>query len=213
MMSIRRADWYFDLLSPFAYLQLVAHLPRLRDKIEIVPRPIVLGALLAHWGQKGPAEIAPKRLHTYRLAQHRAAALGVPLRFPPVHPFNPIPASRAIVACGGDWAAVETVFALVWRDGLDLSEPASLEAMARALHAPDLAERIATDAVKSALRANGEAALAAGVFGVPSFVLDGQVFWGEDATEMFEAYVADPGLFSAPEMARLESIRMGIARK
>ena len=210
---MRHADWYFDLLSPFAYLQLAAHLPRLRRTIDIVPRPIVLGALLAHWGQRGPAEIAPKRLHTYRLAQHRAGKLGVPLRFPPAHPFNPIAAARAIVACGSEWAAVETVFALIWRDGLDLAEPAGLAALAQALHVPDLGERIAKDAVKAELRANGEAALAAGVFGVPSLVLDGHVFWGEDATDMFAAYVADPGLFASPEMARLETIRVGIARK
>ena len=212
-MTARHADWYFDILSPFACLQLKAHLPRLRETVAIAPKPMVLGALLSHWGQKGPAEIAPKRLHTYRLAQHKAATLGLPFRFPPAHPFNPIAASRAIVACGSSWAVVDAVFDLVWTQGLDLSGPAGLEAMARALEAPDLAERIGTDAVKAELRANGEAALAADVFGVPTLVMDGQTFWGEDATDMFADFVADPDLFRRPEMARLAKIPVGVSRK
>ena len=209
----RHAEWYFDVISPFAYLQLKAHLPQLRAMAAITPKPIVLGAILAHWGQKGPAEIEPKRLHTYRIAQHRAGVLGVPLRFPPAHPFNPIAASRAVVACGSDWVTIETVFDAIWRDGLDLGGAAGLEALAGRLDAPDLAERIGTDAVKRELRANGEAALAAGVFGVPTFVADGHAFWGEDATDLFAAFVADPDLFRHPEMARLETISVGVSRK
>ena len=213
MTSPRHAYWYFDILSPFAYLQLKAHMPRLRETVAIDPKPIVLGAVLSHWGQKGPAEIEPKRLHTYRLAQRRAAALGLPFKFPPAHPFNPIPASRAIVACGSGWAAVDAVFDLIWAEGLDLSTPAGLEAMARALDAPDLAARVGADGVKAELRANGEAALAAGVFGVPTFVMDGQAFWGEDATDLFADFIRDPDLFKAPEMARLETIPVGLSRK
>ena len=209
----RHADWYFDVLSPFAYLQLKAHMPRLRERVDIRPRPIVLGAVLSHWGQKGPAEIEPKRLHTYRLAQYRAGQLGLPFRFPPVHPFNPITASRAIVARGSDWATVEALFDTIWQQGVDLSTPSGLADLAGVLDDPDLAERIGTDAVKQELRANGEAALAAGVFGVPSFVMDGEVFWGEDATGLLAAFVDDPDLFRSPEMARLATIPVGIARK
>ena len=209
----RHADWYFDILSPFAYLQLKAHMRRLLEMADIRPRPIVLGAILSHWGQKGPAEIEPKRLHTYRLAQHRAGELGVPFRFPPAHPFNPIAPSRVIVARGSDWATIETVFDAIWLEGLDLSDKAGLESLARALSSPDLAEHIGAEAVKQELRANGEAALAAGVFGVPTFVMDGQTFWGEDATGLFAAFVEDPDLFRAPEMARLEAIPVGISRK
>ena len=60
-------DWYFDLISPFAYLQWKSR-DRLAGVARLRPIPIVLGAVLGHWGQKGPAEVAPKRLHTYRAA-------------------------------------------------------------------------------------------------------------------------------------------------
>ncbi len=210
---MRQADWFFDALSPFAYLQLKAQMPRLRAMAEITPRPIVLGPLLARWGQRGPAEIAPKRLQTYRLVQHRAEALGLPFRFPPTHPFNPLVALRAIVAAGSTWAAVETVFALIWEESLDLSDAANLPALAAALGLPDLAARVKSDAVKLALRRNGEAAIAADVFGVPTFVMDGETFWGEDASDLFAAFVADPDLFRRPEMARLATLPVGISRQ
>ena len=209
---MRQADWYFDVLSPFAYLQLKARMPQLRAVAEIAPRPVLLGPLLAHWGQKGPAEIAPKRLHTYRLAQHKAQALGLPFRFPPKHPFNPIVASRAIVAAGTSWAAVDAVFDLIWAEGLDLSDPARLPVLAAAVGLPDLAARLQSDGVKQALRANGEAALAASVFGVPTLVMDGETFWGDDASDLFAAFAADSGLFEAPEMARLATIPVGVSR-
>src|SRR5581483_199016 len=92
-------DWFFDVISPFAYLQL-EQLDRLQAAHDIVirPRPIVLGALLNHWGQKGPAEMAPKRVFTYRHALFRAQQLGMPFRMPPAHPFNPIKALRLTLA-------------------------------------------------------------------------------------------------------------------
>lgn len=77
MNTATTATWYFDFVSPFAYLQL-EQFERLPPTLTIEPRPIVLGALLAHWGQKAPAEIAAKRVFTYRHAQYRADKLGIP---------------------------------------------------------------------------------------------------------------------------------------
>jgi 2-hydroxychromene-2-carboxylate isomerase len=87
------ARWYFDFISPFAYLQL-RRILALRERIRITPMPIVFGAVLAHHGQLGPAEIAGKREFTYRFVQWRAAQDAVVLRFPPAHPFNSLAALR-----------------------------------------------------------------------------------------------------------------------
>ena len=110
-------DWFFDVISPFAYLQL-EQLDRLQAAHDIVirPRPIVLGALLNHWGQKGPAEMAPKRVFTYRHALFRAQQLGMPFRMPPAHPFNPIKALRLTLAMDGSLDAVRAVFRHIWRE-------------------------------------------------------------------------------------------------
>src|SRR6266487_3546889 len=92
------ADWYFDFISPFSYLQ-CEQLPTLERSIRIRYRPVLFAALLAAHGHKGPAEIASKRRFTYRFVVWQSAKLGIPLKFPAAHPFNPLSLLRlAIVA-------------------------------------------------------------------------------------------------------------------
>lgn len=209
---MEEADWYFDVVSPFAYLQWKSR-GRLLGRLHLRPVPIVLGALLTHWGQKGPAEIAPKRLHTYRICQWRAAELGVPFRFPPAHPFNPIAALRLIVALDNREDAVEAVFDAAFRDGRDISAIEVLEEIGQGLGASDVASLIGTPDVKQRLRDNTERAQARGVFGVPTVALRGELFWGEDATGMLLGFLGNPKLFKTPEMQALEAIPVGAQRK
>jgi 2-hydroxychromene-2-carboxylate isomerase len=209
---MEEADWYFDVVSPFAYLQWKSR-ARLADRLRLRPVPIVLGALLTHWGQKGPAEIAPKRLHTYRICLWRAAELGVPFRFPPAHPFNPIAALRLIVALDNREDAVEAVFDAAFRDGRDISAIEVLEEIGQGLGASDVASLIGTPDVKQRLRDNTERAQARGVFGVPTVALRGELFWGEDATDMLLGFLGNPELFETPEMQALEAIPVGAQRK
>src|SRR6516225_6529578 len=120
--------WVFDVISPFAYLAL----PRLRElptNIELKVVPVLLAALLDHFGQRGPAEIASKRRFTYRFALWRARRLGLPMRLPPAHPFNPLAALRLIIAAGSDQHAAATVLNAVFRDGRDVNDPAVIAAL------------------------------------------------------------------------------------
>ena len=79
--------WYFDVISPFAYLAL-REIEDLTKSVTIAYRPILFAGLLQHWKHLGPAEIPPKRIHTYRLCVFEAQRRGIPFRFPPAHPFN-----------------------------------------------------------------------------------------------------------------------------
>ena len=189
--------WYFDLVSPFAYLALPA-VERLAARYPVRFRPAVLGAILQHWGSLGPAEVMPKRRHTYRLCQFLADQAGVPFRFPPAHPFRSLEALRGLaIADDPDPAAVRAAFDHIWARGGD---PAALPG--------------STDpAVKERLRAWTAEAVAAGVFGVPSLVIAGEVFWGLDATPMAEAFLNDPALFGTGEMARLDALPVGVQRR
>jgi len=103
-----KAKWYFDFLSPFAYLQL-ARFQKLPPNLEVTTVPVVFGAILKHWGQLGPAEIPPKRRFVYRFFQWKADQLGLPFAMPQMHPFNPLPALRLCVAAGAQnlWACCE----------------------------------------------------------------------------------------------------------
>lgn len=200
-----QAHWYFDFISPFAYLQL----PRIRalgERFDIVPKPIVFGAVLKHHGQLGPAEIPGKREFTYRFVQWRAERIGATLRFPPAHPFNPLAALRLCLAAGGDWHAVETIFGHLWRDGRSGENAAELAEAGHRLGIDDVAAAIEDETVKTALRVNTEAALARGVFGVPTLDVGGELFWGEDATPMIEDWLADPARFSSGEYARIAAL-------
>jgi 2-hydroxychromene-2-carboxylate isomerase len=211
-MTMRDADWYFDIVSPFSYLQWATR-DRLAGRVRLRPVPVVTGALLAHWEHKGPAEIAPKRLHTYRTCQWRARILGVPFRFPPAHPFNPIAALRLIVALDASDAAVDALFDAAFGTGRDVADMAVLTEIGTALGLDDVAGAIARPEVKQRLRANTDAALARGVFGVPTIALDDALFWGEDMTDMVIDYCDDPAAFDTPEMRRLTTLPVGIERK
>ncbi|WP_439499550.1 2-hydroxychromene-2-carboxylate isomerase [Bosea sp. (in: a-proteobacteria)] len=206
------AIWYFDIISPFAHLALT-RLDAVAAQREVIMRPIVFGAVLKHWGQLGPAEIVPKRVHTYRLVTHMAATMGVPFRFPPAHPFNPLAMLRLLTALDGREAAVREAFRLVWGEGRDASDPAVLAQVAAAAGAPEAVAGISDQTVKDALRQATEEAVAAGIFGVPSLLIDGEIFWGLDAMAMAQDYLTEPERFLGGEIARVSRLPVGLQRQ
>lgn len=203
-------QWYFDFISPFAYLAW----PRVRalaQKHEISLRPIMFAGLLGHHGHKGPAEIPSKRTFTYRHVLWQAKQRGVPLAFPPTHPFNPLLALRLCVAAGTTPAAITEIFDWIWAQGRAADSPEAIAPLAAALGVHDPAA-LSAPAVKDTLRANYDAALAAGVFGVPTLLVDGELFWGEDAMGFAEAYLADRSVLSTPEMRGAANWPVGASR-
>lgn len=203
-------DWYFDFISPFAYLQW----RRLRTLDRPVTyRPVLLAGLLAHHGHKGPAEIEAKRAFTYRHVQWKADRAGIALTFPPAHPFNPLAALRLCIAAGTSAAAIDALFDHLWRDGQRGDDAASLAPVGAALGIKDVAAAIADASVKAQLQRNSERAITQGVFGVPTLVADGRLFWGEDATAMFEHFLADPAYFDSAAMRRLDALPVAATRR
>ena len=198
-------DWYFDFVSPFSYIALHG-LPELRT--PVIYKPVLFAGLLNHWGQKGPAEIPAKRRWTYRWCTWWAKELGIPFRCPAEHPFNPLQHLRLALACGCRPDAVKRIFESVWMSGANATEPAAFQALCRELGVG--AEQLA--AAKDRLRKNTEEAAARGVFGVPSFVVDGEVFWGADAMEFVKAFLSDAGVLRNDEMRRVDAMPVGAAR-
>jgi 2-hydroxychromene-2-carboxylate isomerase len=205
------ADWYFDFVSPFAYLQ-SEELARLAPRIAIRYRPVLFAALLDAHGQKGPAEIPAKRTFTYRFCLWRAKRLGIPLRFPPEHPFNPLPLLRLAVACDATPEAVHRIFRFVWRDGRLPDLPIEWAELAGELGIDDAAARIAEPDVKEALRRNTDAAIARGVFGVPTLAIGDALFWGSDATQMAADFAAAGCRYDDPEYERVATLPVGAIR-
>ncbi len=211
-MNDAALDWYFDVLSPFAYLQWRL-LRRDHPEITLNPKPVLLAAILNHHGQLGPAEIPGKRRHTYRMVLWQARQAGVPLVFPPAHPFNPLPALRLCLAAADRVAAVDALFTHVWEQGRAADSIESLADVAAALGVSDPAAAIARDDVKRELLANGEEALKLGMFGVPTLRIGNELFWGNDATPMALQYLADPDGFDDAQMRRVDDIPAAVQRR
>ena len=195
---MKHITFYLDFISPYAYLAF-EKLPQALEGLSysVDYRPVLFAGLLKHHGQLGPAEIATKRDWTYRQVLWLGHSEGIPLEMPAAHPFNPLALLRLAVACGSNGLAnryaCETIFRHVWRGGEDASDAQRLEVL-RAKLAP--ARDAAGDEVKAELKANTEDAIAQGVFGVPTCVVDGRHFWGFDALAMLRAYLQEDAWFA-----------------
>ena len=202
--------FWFDPISPFAWLAF-ERLPQALEgcSYAVTYRPVLFAGLLAHWGQKGPAEVEPKRAWTFRQVAWLAQQHGTPLDTPAVHPFNPLPLLRLALACGPNRRVVEALMRHVWVGGDDAADAVRIAALTQRL-AP--ARDPASAEVKAELRSATDQAIQRGVFGVPSFELDGRLFWGLDALPMLRAALLGDAWFDGPAWAAAGQPRPGVKR-
>jgi 2-hydroxychromene-2-carboxylate isomerase len=213
---MKHIDFWLDPISPYAYLAF-ERLPEAFAGLSysVAYRPIVFGALLKHYEHKGPAEIEPKRAWTFRQVHWLAHRAGTTLDTPARHPFNPIALSRLAWATAAEGATpnrfvCETIFRHVWIGGADAEDPVRLAALREQL-APRLEP--GSDEVKQRLRDATDAAIAAGLFGVPTLGIDDKRFWGYDALDMAAAFVRGDPWFDAPHWDREGAPRPGVQRR
>jgi 2-hydroxychromene-2-carboxylate isomerase len=218
---MKHINFYFDFISPYAYLafeQLPDALKGLSYSISYTP--VLFAGMLKHYGQLGPAEIAPKRDWTYRQVLWQAHSRGIAFDMPASHPFNPLPLLRLAVACGPEGAnglpgtpnryVCETMLRHVWCGGADAADAQRLEVLTSQL-APT--RDVQSDEVKSQLKRNTEAAIAQGVFGVPTFEVDGKIFWGLDALPMLRDYLANDAWFAQGHWEGVGAVKTGVVRR
>src|SRR6267143_320766 len=207
VMATSSIDWYFDFVSPYSYL--CFH--RLAGISSVITyRPVLFAGLLEHWGQKGPAEVPVKRRWTYRWCTWWAQELGIPFRFPAAHPFNPLPHLRLALAAGCTPDAVHKIFNVIWRGGGDAGDPEIFLRLCSELNIEPAA--LSSPQIKDTLRKNTAEGAARGVFGVPSFVVDGEVFWGADSVDFVKAFLADAAVLRNVEMRWLDALPVAPAR-
>ena len=191
----RTLRFSFDFISPYAYLAW-ARLHDLagRHGLALQVEPVLFAALLDAWGHKGPAEIPPKRLYTFKHVLRLAAEQGLPLRPPPAHPFNPLLGLRIAaleLPAAEQRVVIDVLFARVWAMGEAITDPdAVAAALSHAgLQGSALVEAAGSERAKTRLRALTEDARARGVFGVPTFEVDGELFWGQDSAGHLERFL------------------------
>ena len=209
---MKKVDWYFDFISPFAYLQF-SQFKKFDNELNITIHPVVFGALLKHWGQLGPAEIVPKRIFTYRFFKWKADRLGIEYTMPPSHPFNPLPALLSCIAGNSTYEVTKEIFDIIYKQGEQPDQKEGREKLETLLNKyPSEYSELDESALKKILRTNTSRAIENGVFGVPTFVVDQQIFWGGDSSDMMLDFIKNPELFSSEEMKRVSSMPMGLIR-
>lgn len=213
---MKQLTFWFDPISPFSYLAFEC-LPQALEglSVDVTYRPILFAGLLAHWGQKGPAEIEPKRAWTFRHVHWLAHQHDLPIATPASHPFNPLALLRLLIATAPETAspnrrACELVLRHVWLGGADANDAARIATLTQELAAPLEAH---DERVKQALKQSTADALTRGVFGVPTIEVDGRLFWGLDALPMLADYLRGGAWFDGAAWDREGAPRAGLTRK
>lgn len=217
---MRSLRFYFDYLSSNAYLAW-SQLPKLASRfgVEVEPVPVLFAGLLGHHGQLGPAEVLPKALWMRNNNLRKAALLGLPLNPPRHHPWNPLLSLRISSLPLPDEhrrALIDALFQAVWVRGLHVSEPAVVAAVASelGLDGPSLVETAQQPEAKARLRAQTDAAIGAGVFGVPSMLVENELFWGYDDWPYLELFLAGKDPLDPSEAAEwLATVRPSAVRR
>ena len=206
----------FDVISPYAYLAF-ERLPQVLEglSVEVSYEPLLFAGLLQHWGNKGPAEIAPKKAWTFRQVAWLADRHGLRVDLPAQHPFNPLALLRLAHACATfdgtpNRRVCERLFHHVWHGGGDANDPQRLQALASELQT---LRDPAGDEVKQALKSATANAAARGLFGVPTVEVDGLQFWGLDALDMVSAYLRADPWFDGPRWQAAADMPAGVQRK
>jgi 2-hydroxychromene-2-carboxylate isomerase len=214
----RHLRFCFDYISPYAYLastQLRELAARHDVEVELVP--VLFAAMLASTGSRGPAEIPARQAYLVHDVTRLARALRVPLAPPATHPFNPLAALRATHAVDGEdrWRLVDALYRAAWVEARRVDDPQVVAAVGaeQGLDGAALLARAASDEVKAALRAATDAAIHQGAFGVPTMIVDDQLYWGVDSLPLLERYLAGDDVPDAAELARWRTVVPSATRR
>ena len=218
-MQARTLDFYFDYLSPYAYFSWRKLADFCKEhKLTLNPQPVVFGKLLDHWGQLGPAEIPPKREWLAKYCNRYAALHGFEMNPPKFHPFNSLTALRmSLLEVSGDQQSqvVSAIFEAGWTQGKDLGDKNELISILnkQGLNGLAMYEKTQEVTIKSILKNNTQKAIEQGVFGVPTMITGGQLFWGNDQFEHMKLYVSGNDPLDVEKVAESLKNKRAIDRK
>jgi 2-hydroxychromene-2-carboxylate isomerase len=218
-MSSKTIHFYFDYLSPYAYFAW-RRLPALAHQYncQIEAHPVVFGKLLDKWGQLGPAEIPPKQQWLNQYCLRYAAINGFEYNPPKQHPFNPLAALRLSlkpVAGADQHRVISALFEAGWSRGADLGDlPTLIDLLVeQSIDGETLSGKVADPKVKDALVNETNMAIEKGVFGVPTVIVDGNLFWGNDQVGHLELLLSGQDPLDRDKLTALQNRPRAIDRK
>jgi 2-hydroxychromene-2-carboxylate isomerase len=185
----KSVEFFFDYGSPASHLAFFELRKIAREAgAEILWRPILLGGVFKAINSHSPVDIVPKgKWMMWDLANY-AARYGVPFVHNPHFVINTLPIMRGAIVAerrGELERYSEAMFLAVWRDALDMDDPAVIgQALAKyGFDAKAYFAGTQEQAVKDDLKARTDAAIARGVFGLPTFFVGEKMWWGQDRLE------------------------------
>ena len=185
----KSVEFFFDYGSPASHLAFFELRKIARDAgAEIEWRPILLGGMFKAINSHSPVEIAPKgRWLMWDLANY-ARRYGVPFEHNPHFVINTLPIMRGAILAerrGELERYSEAMFLAVWRDALDMDDPAVIgQALVKnGFDAKAYFAGTQEPAIKDDLKARTDEAVARGVFGLPTFFIGEKMWWGQDRLE------------------------------
>jgi len=212
--------FYFDFISPYAFLAWT-QIRKISEGHRLEPVPVLFAALLDKNGQKGPAEIPPKRRYLFKDVARKAWRYRVNVLPPPAHPFNPLTALRVVGAiedAAVKERAIDALYMAAWTKRTAIDSPEAVGRVVDEAGLPGgLVEAGGTQAAKDQLRASTDAAIAENVFGVPTMIVNGsELFWGTDSLVDLEAFLkgdlpafSDAGWLDLPRAADRKAVHKG----
>jgi 2-hydroxychromene-2-carboxylate isomerase len=192
-MSPPRLRFYFDFSCPYAYVA-STQIEALAERagVQLEARPILLGGVFraVSTPQNLSETLSPAKARHNLADMHRQAALvGAPLSMPKGHPMRTVEALRALLVVGEPfWPLAHALYRAYWVDNLDISKEEVLRDVLRraGLDADAILAKSRDESIKQELRERTDEAIAAGVFGVPTCILEDELFWGADRLHMVE---------------------------
>jgi 2-hydroxychromene-2-carboxylate isomerase len=216
-MASRLLRFHFDYISPYSYL--AWHILRgfaEEHDLRIEVKPTLLAALLNHLGHKGPGEIPPKRIYLFKDCLRAAARLDVPFVAPFSHPFNPLASLRATLLEMDDETRARLVtdlFDATWAQSRDVGSTEIVAEICADAGVPDALERMREPAIKQRLRDASQEAIEIGVFGVPTMIVDGELFWGTDSFAHLERFLAGDDPVRPEDVESWRAVRASAKRE
>lgn len=214
--DMSKLDFYFDIISPYAYLawQSLQGMPEFQ-RCELELKPVLLGGILRSNQNLGPAEIPNKRQWVYRDVLRTARILELDFRFPPRHPFRSLEAMRALTAVALKQpeellTCTQHFFDASWRHGRDMSDWDTILSVLESCGIELDAAECQSPEVKDELRRSSDAAVEIGIFGVPTVVYQGELFWGHDRLGHLAYCLQHGDILSNKDMQDLKQIPSGL---
>mgnify|MGYP000471325514 CR=1 FL=1 len=195
-------DFWFDYSSPYGYLasERIEAVAARHDR-AVVWHPMLLGAVFKVTGERPLIDAPLKGEYSLMDIRRSAREHGIAFAMPELFPIGAVAASRATLWLRDHEDAaraaravplIHALYRAYWRDGRDISTPSSVLDIAAdtGVERAELEAALGERSVKDALRAEVDSSIDRGVFGSPSFAVDGELFWGHDRLEMLERWLA-----------------------